>query len=48
MKKLPYYPSDIMKIFQKFSVSHGELYSEFKSFFGDIDHNDFVDYLKVN
>lgn len=41
----PYYPSDIMRNFQKFSTLRNKLFFELKSFFG-IDHNEFVDYLQ--
>jgi hypothetical protein len=41
----PYYPTDIMRNFQKFSNLRDELFLELKSFF-DIDHNEFVDYLQ--
>lgn len=41
----PYYPSDIMRNFQKFSSLRDKLFFELKSFF-DIDHNEFVDYLQ--
>ena len=41
----PYYPNDIMRNFQKFSLLRDKLFSELKSFF-DIDHNEFVDYFQ--
>jgi hypothetical protein len=41
----PYYPQDIMKYFQEYSNEHSKLFNEVKSFF-DIDHNDFVVYLR--
>ena len=46
LEKPPYYPSDIMRNFQRFSDLHSELFHELKGFFSDIDHNEFVDYLK--
>lgn len=46
LEKPPYYPSDIMRNFQKFSGLHSKLFSELKSFFPDIDHNEFVVYLQ--
>ena len=42
----PYYPSDIMRNFQMFSRLQDKLFFELKSFFPDIDHNEFVDYLR--
>jgi len=41
----PYYPTDIMKNFQKFSELRDKLYHELKSFFDLIDHNEFSDYI---
>ena len=41
----PYYPNDIMRNFQKFSGLRDNVFSEIKSFFGDVDHNEFSDYL---
>jgi hypothetical protein len=41
----PYYPTDIMRNFQKFSDLRNEVFFEIKSFFGDVDHNEFSDYL---
>ena len=46
LEKPPYYPSDIMRNFQRFSNLHSELFHELKGFFPDIDHNEFVDYLQ--
>ena len=46
LEKPPYYPQDIMSNFQRFSNLHSKLFHELKSFFPDIDHNEFVDYLK--
>jgi len=43
--KPPYYPTDIMKNFQKFSEFHDKLYHELKTYFDIIDHNEFVDYI---
>jgi hypothetical protein len=44
--KPPYYPTDIMSNFQKFSQLRDELFKELKSYFGTIDHNEFTDYLQ--
>jgi hypothetical protein len=41
----PYYPTDIMRNFQKFSGLRDKLYHELKSFFDIIDHNEFSDYI---
>jgi hypothetical protein len=35
-----------MRNFQKFSSLHSKLFQELKSFFPDIDHNEFVHYLR--
>jgi len=43
--KPPYYPTDIMKNFQKFSGLRDKLYHELKTYFDIIDHNEFVDYI---
>jgi hypothetical protein len=45
LKSPPYYPNDIMRNFQKFSELRNKIFSEIKSFFGDVDHNEFSDYL---
>lgn len=45
LKSPPYYPNDIMRNFQKFSNLRNEVFFEIKSFFGDVDHNEFSDYL---
>ena len=45
LKSPPYYPNDIMRNFQKFSSLRDNVFSEIKSFFGDVDHNEFSDYL---
>ena len=45
LKSPPYYPNDIMRNFQKFSDLRNEVFFEIKSFFGDVDHNEFSDYL---
>ena len=45
LKSPPYYPTDIMRNFQKFSDLRNEVFFEIKSFFGDVDHNEFSDYL---
>jgi hypothetical protein len=41
----PYYPTDIMKNFQKFSGLRDNLYHELKTYFDIIDHNEFSDYI---
>jgi len=46
LEKPPYYPSDIMRNFQRFSDLQTKLFFELKSFFPDIDYNEFVDYLR--
>lgn len=43
--KPPYYPQDIMKYYQDFSSEHKRLFNEVRMYF-DIDHNEFIDYLK--
>ena len=43
--KPPYYPTDIMKNFQKFSGLRDKLYHELKTYFDIIDHNEFSDYI---
>ena len=48
LKSPPYYPNDIMRNFQKFSGLRDNVFSEIKSFFGDVDHNEFSDYLMDN
>ena len=45
LKSPPYYPTDIMSNFQKFSRSKDRIFSEIRSFFGDVDLNEFNDYL---
>ena len=45
LKSPPYYPTDIMRNFQKFSRSKDRIFSEIRSFFGDVDLNEFNDYL---
>ena len=46
LERPPYYPNDIMRNFQRFSSLHSKLFNELKSFFPDIDHNEFVKYLE--
>ena len=41
----PYYPTDIMKNFQKFSGLRDKLFHELKTYFDIIDHNEFSDYI---
>jgi hypothetical protein len=43
--KPPYYPQDIMRYYQAFSGEHSRLFNEVRMYF-DIDHNEFIDYLK--
>jgi len=43
--KPPYYPTDIMSNFQKFSGLRDKLYHELKTYFDIIDHNEFSDYI---
>ena len=45
LERPPYYPTDILRNFQKFNNLRDKLYSELKNFF-DIDHNEFVDYFQ--
>ena len=45
LEKPPYYPKDIMGYFQEFSSEHQRLFNEIRMYF-NIDHNEFVDYLK--
>ena len=45
LEKPPYYPNDIMAYYQQFSQEHNRLFNEIRMYF-DIDHNEFVDYLK--
>ena len=46
LERPPYYPTDIMQNFQKFSRLRDELISELNSYFGTIDHSEFSDYLQ--
>jgi len=41
----PYYPTDIMSNFQKFSQLRDKLYHELKTYFDIIDHNEFSNYI---
>lgn len=45
LERPPYYPQDIMNGYQKISNLIGDLRSELKSYFGDIDNDEFTDYL---
>lgn len=45
LKSPPYYPTDIMQNFQKFSRLKDKVFFEIRSFFGDVDLNEFNDYL---
>ena len=46
LERPPYYPTDIMRNFQKFNELRDKLFFEIKSFFGDVDFSDYSDYLK--
>jgi hypothetical protein len=46
LKRPPYYPQDIMNGYQKISYLVNDLKSELKSYFGDIDNDEFTDYLQ--
>ena len=46
LERPPYYPQDIMNGYQKMSYLVGDLKSELKSYFGDIDNDEFTDYLQ--
>jgi len=41
----PYYPTDILKNFQKVSGLRDNLYHELKTYFDIIDHNEFSNYI---
>jgi hypothetical protein len=45
LERPPYYPQDIMNGYQKMSYLVGDLKSELKSYFGDVDNDEFTDYL---
>lgn len=45
LERPPYYPTDIMKNFQKFSDEQKRLFFELKGFF-NIDWHEFLDYIK--
>ena len=45
LERPPYYPTDIMGNFQKFSGLRDKLYHELKTYFDIIDHNEFSDYI---
>jgi hypothetical protein len=45
LERPPYYPQDIMTYYQKISNLVNELKSELKSYFGNIDNEEFTDYL---
>jgi hypothetical protein len=42
----PYYPQDIMNGYQKISYLINDLKSELKDYFGNIDNDDFTNYLQ--
>lgn len=43
----PYYPNDLMRLFQRFNDVRDKLFFEIRSYFGDdVDFSDFADYLK--
>ena len=45
LEKPPYYPQDIINCYQKISDLVTSLKSEIKSYFGDIDYDEFGTYL---
>jgi len=45
LERPPYYPQDIMNGYQKMSNLVGDLRKELTSYFGDIDNDEFTDYL---
>ena len=45
LRKPPYYPQDIMNGYQKISNLITDLKNELKSYFGNIDKDEFDDYL---
>ena len=45
LERAPYYPNDIMNYYQKISSLIKDLRSELTSYFGDIDNEEFDDYL---
>ena len=45
LERAPYYPNDIMSYYQKLQTLIDELRSELTSYFGDIDIDEFNDYL---
>ena len=45
LEKPPYYPNDIMNYYQKISNLITELKSEMRTYFGDIDIDEFTDYI---
>jgi C-terminal processing protease CtpA/Prc len=46
LEKVPYYPLDIMNGYQKISNLVTKLQSEMKSYFGNIDTEEFSDYIQ--
>jgi hypothetical protein len=42
----PYYPTDIMQNFQKFSRLRDKVFFEIKNFFGVIDQDEFNNYIR--
>jgi len=45
LERAPYYPQDIMNYYQKISSLIKDLRSELTSYFGNIDNEEFDDYL---
>jgi len=45
LERPPYYPQDIMNGYQKISYLINDLKSELKDYFGNIDNDEFTDYL---
>jgi len=46
LERPPYYPQDIMNGYQKISYLINDLKSELKDYFGNIDNDDFTNYLQ--
>lgn len=45
LERAPYHPNDIMNYYQKIQSLIDDLKNEIKSYFGDIDIEEFTDYL---
>ena len=46
LKKPPYYPTDLMKNFQKFSNQRDEIFQTMRDYGFDIDHKGITDYIQ--